>query len=70
MNQHRNKEIWQLNDKWEWELIKDLVIDQENAGDKQSMLSPLEECTDFVITAKKYSTDHIGRYILIGRGYM
>ena len=70
MNQHRNKEIWQLNDKWEWELIKDLVIDQENEGDKQSRLLPLEEFTDFVITAKKSSTDHIGRYILIGRGYM
>lgn len=70
MNQHRNKEIWQLNDKWEWELIKDLVNDQENGGDKQSRLLPLEEFTDFVITSKKSSTDHIGRYILIGRGYI
>ena len=69
MNQHRNKEIWQLNNNWEWELTNNLIIDQENAGEEQCRLKPLENFVEFLLTPKKTSSDPVGKYILIGRGY-
>lgn len=69
INQHRNKDIWKLNENWEWELIEDLFKIQEKSIDFKARLAPLENYSDFVKTMKNESTDHNDNYILIGRGY-
>lgn len=68
INQHRNKQIWKLNENWEWELIEDLFKIQEMSIDHKARLALLENYSDFVKTIKNESTDHKDNYILIGRG--
>lgn len=69
INQHRNKNIWKLNNNWQWELVNDIFKLQAMAIDEKAILEPLEGFSDFVKTNVKESTDHKDRYILIGRGY-
>jgi N-acetyl sugar amidotransferase len=69
INQHRNKNIWKLNNNWQWELVNDIFKLQAMAIDEKARLEPLEDFSDFVKTNMKESTDHKDRYILIGRGY-
>lgn len=70
IDQHRNRKLWNRNSNWEWELIENLVPDNQN-------ISLIEKCTlvqkekfsDFIITDstnRNYIDDH---YILIGKGY-
>ena len=69
INQHRNKQIWKLNENWEWVLIEDLLKIQEMSIDHKARLALLENYSDFVKTIKNESTDHKDNYILIGRGF-
>lgn len=69
INQYRNKNIWKLNNNWQWELVDDIFKLQEMAIDEKVRLEPLEDFSEFVTTNMKESTDYKDRYILIGRGY-
>ena len=68
INQHRNKNIWHLNDNWDWE-IKDFINEMKSFEDKKYDLDPIKLFSNFTVTNKKESTDKKNKYILIGKGY-
>lgn len=69
INLHRNSQIWQRNNNWEWELKTDLLPKGEDLEEiEKQRLGKTEDC-NFIITESKrpsYKDDH---YILIGKGY-
>jgi N-acetyl sugar amidotransferase len=69
IDQHRNKNVWQRNENWDWELRNDFLKELKEAGDKKVALSSLEDFTPFQLTGKGKSSDKEDRYILIGKGY-
>lgn len=68
LDQFRNKEIWQRNDNWEWELTADFFQQLVIAGEEAVSLQQTEDFSDFIITPKGLSTDAKDKYILIGKG--
>jgi hypothetical protein len=69
INQHRNKQLWKLNDNWVWELTGDLFSDLIKSGDNCAALSVIDNNSEFILTQSYKSTDQNDDYILIGRGY-
>ncbi len=69
INQHRNKQLWKLNDNWEWELTFDLFSDLIKSGDNIAALTVIDNDSEFILTQSYKSTDQNDDYILIGRGY-
>ena len=69
IDQHRNPIYWIRNENWEWEFIGNLIPDDIKNEFIEKVRLPLKEnkCS-FVLTPKKESQDHKGRYILIGKG--
>jgi hypothetical protein len=70
IDQHRNKEIWQRNEKWDWELKDGLIYNNinEQFTDHQLELLQIDEFKKFIITDKKSSPDKTNEYIIIGKG--
>ncbi|MBB1287123.1 N-acetyl sugar amidotransferase [Flavisolibacter sp. BT320] len=68
IDQHRNKNLWQRDMNWEWEVKENLIppVDEDTAA---VSLPLLETWHDFIITEPKTSTDRKAAYILIGKGY-
>lgn len=69
INQHRNEQLWKLNDNWEWELTVDLFSDLIKSGDNIAALPIIDNDSEFILTQSYKSTDQNDDYILIGRGY-
>jgi len=69
INQHRNKQLWKLNENWVWELTVDLFSDLIKSGDNCAALSVIDNNSEFILTQSYKSTDQNDDYILIGRGY-
>ncbi len=68
IDQHRNPDIWFRNDKWEWELKKDIFRLVEQAASSEVALDQKKGYADFTVTGQDTSTDGEGKYILIGKG--
>lgn len=68
IDQHRNKNMWQRNENWDWELKTDIFRALEEAADKTNALQQIEKFTPFILTPKGTSTDFKYKYILIGKG--
>ena len=68
IDQHRNPDIWQRNDKWEWELKVDLLAGLKKTMSAEAALSSSKPYTPFLHTGIKNSSDRTDRYILIGKG--
>jgi N-acetyl sugar amidotransferase len=69
INQHRNKQLWKLNENWVWELTVDLFSDLIKSGDNKAALPVIDNNSEFILTQSYKSTDKNNEYILIGRGY-
>jgi hypothetical protein len=69
INQHRNKEIWKLNDNFEWEFKDDFIENIIRFGDEKVALSLIQDNMKFTLTKTYKGTDKVGDYILVGRGY-
>jgi N-acetyl sugar amidotransferase len=69
INQHRNKQLWKLNENWVWELTIDLFSDLIKSGDDKAALPVIDNNSEFILTQSYKSTDQNHEYILIGRGY-
>lgn len=65
IDQHRNKKLWKRNQDWEWELSYNELLDTEIANQSQLIQ---KNWTDFILTAREFSTDSKDEYILIGKG--
>ena len=70
IDQHRNKEIWQRTEKWDWELKDGLIYNNINEQFTESELELLQidEFKKFIITDKRNSPDKTNEYIIIGKG--
>jgi len=66
LDQHRNPNVWQRSEDWEWGLCDDLVYESGNRID--DTLSPAKYFSEFVRTLKGESMDADSNYILIGKG--
>lgn len=68
IDQHRNTNIWQRNDNWEWFLKFDLIshLQALNIDNNQNKGNSIY--FPFTITPEGKSSDAIDRYILIGKG--
>lgn len=66
IDQHRNKNIWSKNDKWEWVLNGNHRFPTKSI--KTHKLENVEVFSDFIITETYQSTDDKDNYILIGKG--
>jgi hypothetical protein len=68
INQHRNRDIWMLSDKFVWELKENYLEQLQQSGSDKTKLATIEEFSEFKKTPKGLSTDHLDKYILIGKG--
>lgn len=69
LDQHRNKKLWQRNENWDWEKVKfDFKDYLTSPIINESRLGNTETKSEFILTKSKKSSDHQGKYILIGKG--
>jgi len=68
IDQYRNPKFWKRNDKWEWQFIHHMYLEEDTLLVSQS-LPVTKDFVTFVITSVGKSTDSIDDYILIGKGY-
>ncbi len=69
VDQHRSPIIWQRNSHWEWEQAFDLFDAIKRAGDLKAALAGVVSHQGYELTSTGRSTDHVGKYILIGKGH-
>lgn len=68
IDQHRNPDIWQRNDKWEWEMKVDVLTELKKSFCPELALTIRKSYAPFEQTKMKTSSDPTDRYILIGKG--
>jgi len=66
---HRNPEIWQRDDEWNWEMKKDWLPVNENKNEIDPFRLQKKEDCRFRITKNKRPGYKDHHYILIGKGY-
>ena len=69
LDQNINKSIWKRNDKWEWNTyFPDFSSNLTLSMIDKARFEISDTNNEFELTKEKVSTDHKGKYILIGRG--
>ncbi len=68
IDSHRNPDIWQRNDNWEWELKFDIITELKKSGNHDARLPNTKPFRPFLQTEIKTSSDPLDQYILIGKG--
>lgn len=68
IDSHRNPDIWQRNDNWEWELKFDIITELKKSGNHDAQLPNTKPFRPFLQTEIKTSSDPLDQYILIGKG--
>jgi len=68
MDYHRNSNIWQRNENWEWEMKVDIIADLKKLDSFDAVLYNSMPFTPFLQTEIKSSSDQTDSYILIGKG--
>jgi hypothetical protein len=66
---HRNPEIWQRDDEWNWKIKKDWLPVNENKKELDSFRLQKTQDSQFRITKNKRPEYKDDQYILIGKGY-
>jgi N-acetyl sugar amidotransferase len=70
VDQHRNKLFWERDPNWDW-APTDIFREMQDAIFAPTDSPPQQELfREFQLTGPGRSTDHNGRYILIGKGHM
>lgn len=70
IDQHRNPNIWERNDKWEWVEKCSLVPFADSNSVNGARLKLSGENPDFELTRSKNPNCLEDKYILIGKGYV
>lgn len=68
IDSHRNPDIWQRNDNWEWEMKLDVISELKKSGYPDAVLPNSIPFSPFLQTETKTSSDPTDQYILIGKG--
>jgi N-acetyl sugar amidotransferase len=70
IDQHRNKNIWERDENWNWKLINENLPGNESEYEiEKARLSQTEDKCEFQITPSKRPNYKDDKYILIGKGY-
>jgi len=69
IDQHRNPNLWERDERWEWQPRHNLIEAMLATGEANQALSPWRPFTDFELTPIGNSTDPSSQYILIGKGH-
>lgn len=70
VDQHRNKLFWERDSNWVW-VPTDSFKEMQDAIFSAAKTNPQQDLfREFQLTGPGKSTDHNGRYILIGKGHM
>ena len=68
IDQHRNKEIWERNDSWDW-VLKEDFLNKSYISDQYEKESNIPiKVKGFFETKQKISSDKENSYILVGKG--
>ena len=70
INRHRNQNIWVRNDKWEYEMLDELLPNDEDLEKIDSVRLVKKEICDFALTPSKRPGYKDNAYVLIGKGYI
>lgn len=68
IDQHRNPDVWERDENWNWKMRKDFHRELVLMGDPRQALDLMRPFTDFDLTGTGSSSDAKDRYILIGKG--
>jgi hypothetical protein len=69
IDQHRNKDVWKRNELWEWQGTEpNFNLNLTSTMIDESRLEIADTNNEFILTKVKQSSDHKGKYILIGKG--
>jgi len=70
IDQHRNKNIWERDENWNWKLIDENLPGNEPKEEiDKARLTLVEDKCEFQITENKRPNYKDDKYILIGKGY-
>lgn len=69
IDQHRDKKMWKRDEDWNWKMLMDVFLFNEEEETIEKVRLPiLENYSEFKITEESYSEDDKDIYILIGKG--